>query len=296
MNEDAHINIFEEFTNHPLPDVDRVRAVDTDFVIDLVEAGNLVNKFLAITAALVPDISLDKLQQGVLFGHIVRMYKLYDSFLLLVNSNRSDTAYLVARTLTDNSIKLKYLISNIDDNLCKKFIKSSLAYDKKLLDFIQSKLNGREPLPFEKRIIESIKKTFSEAKYNIKDINFNKDKEWHENLFDLSSRVGLLDYYETMYRGGSRAEHGSWSHLKNHHLIEKEAGFEPQLGNIEPHPLLIITTNLICLSIMLDYLKFIQPHKKTFLTLIEKVIAWHSKLNENREQFINQNYGDSNLF
>lgn len=282
MNQEDHsyINIYEEVAKHPLPDIDKPRISDDDFVADLVEVGNLVNKFLAVTAALVPDFHMVKLQQGVLLGHMVRMFKLYDGFLLLISENRMEMGLLAARALTETSITLKYLIHNISEDLCQKFIKSSLAYDKKLWDFIQDKIDGRKPLPFENRMIESIKKTFEETKYNINDINFKKDKDWHENIFILSSKVGLLDYYETMYRTASRAEHGSWHHLKFYHLIEKENGYEPELGNIQPHPQLIITTNLICLGAVLDYLEYIQPEEKAFPPLVKSIIKWHVDLSK----------------
>ncbi len=288
QKKDSHINILEEAAKHPFPDINKLRTSDEDFIVDLVGVGNLINKFLAVTASLVPDLSIAKLQQGVLLGHIVRMFKLYDSFLLLVSESRSEIALLALRALTETSITLKYLIYNINDDLCQKFIKSSLAYDKKLWDFIQNKIDGREPLSFENRMIESIKKTFADTKYNIDDINFKKDKAWHEDLLTLSCKVGLLDDYETIYRTCSRAEHGSWYHLKFYHLVEGENGFEPELNNISPNPQLIIAANLVCLGAALDYLKYVTPNEKTFLVLIQNLIEWHIKLSNKRDEFLNR--------
>ncbi len=164
-----------------------------------------------------------------------------------------------------------------------------MAYDKKLWDFIQEKIRDRTPQPFENRMMESIKKTFDETQYTIEDVNFKKDKAWHENLFDLSKKIGLSDYYETLYRSCSRAEHGSWYHLKFYHLNEKDEHYEPELSTVMPHVQLIIAANLLCLGAMLDYLKYIQPDEKTFPPLLQRLIDWHVSLSKKRDAFVGGN-------
>ncbi|WP_019215742.1 DUF5677 domain-containing protein [Legionella tunisiensis] len=257
------------FAEHPLPDVDRPRVSNTDFIDDLIVAGNLVNKILVKSVALIPSISLEKLQQGILLGHMVRIYKLYDSFLLLISQNRTEMALLATRALTETSITFAYLIQSLNNVICQKFIKASLAYDKKLFDFIQSKIKDGEPLPFEAKLIEDIKNTFAKTEYDIDDINFGNDREWHADLFSLSSKVGLSELYETLYRTCSRAEHGAWYYLEFFHLTENESDYTPILENTEPHPLLLINTNLICLNAALFYSEYIQPNNTQFPLLIK---------------------------
>ncbi len=281
----SYINLHAEFAKFTLPDVEKPRASDTDFVVDLVDVSNLVNKLLAVSASLVPDQLTNKLQQGVLLGHMVRMFKLYNGFLLLVIERRIELALLAVRALTETSIILKYLTQNINDDLCKKFIKSSLGYEKKLLDFIQKKLGNSEPSQFDSRIIESIKRKFAKAGFKPEEIDFKKDKDWHENLFDLAGKVGFLDYYETMYRSGSRAEHGSWDHLEDYHLIENEHGYLPDLRNSEPNPQMIINPNIMCLGTILDYCKYIVPEEVVIPSLIPKLIEWHLAISKKRNDF-----------
>lgn len=287
--DESEINIYEEVSKHPLSNIDKPRKSNEDFIADLIEASNLVNKFLAITAASVPALVLEKLHQGILLGHAVRMYKLYDSFLLLISENRSEMALLAMRALTETSIILKYLIQNINDDIGQKFIKSSLAYEKKLLELIQNKTQSRNTLPFEKNIIESIKKTFAKTKYKTEDIIFKKDKSWHEDLFTIAEKVGLSDAYETMYRAGSHAEHGSWHHLMHYNLNETENRYEPELNNIEPNFLLINATSLMCLIVAHDYLIHINPEEKIFPKKIKELIKWIKELNTKRDNFLGLN-------
>ena len=133
----------------PLPDLERNRICVEDFIGDLVISGNRVKIFLNIIAALVPNKELDKLPQGILLGNMARLSKLYDSFLLLICEKQSEAAMLIARAIVETSINLKYFTMKINDELCNKFVKSSLSYDKKLWEFVQEKINGKKPKEFE---------------------------------------------------------------------------------------------------------------------------------------------------
>ncbi|WP_367606758.1 DUF5677 domain-containing protein [Legionella sp. W05-934-2] len=141
-----------------LPDINKHRSSEGDYLEDLISTSNQVNSYLALSAALSPSISLNKLQQGILVGHMSRIYKLYDDFLLLVSQNRPEMAILGSRTLAETSIVLKWLIkNNLNDELCNKFIRSSLAYDKKIWNLVNNKLKGREAFPFESKYLIALK-------------------------------------------------------------------------------------------------------------------------------------------
>jgi len=282
------INIKDEFDKHPLPEIDKIRNNNNDFIVDLVSASNLVLKFLGIAAAVIPDKSLTKLQQGILLSHMVRLFKLYDCFLLLICEHRFEIAILTARPIAETAIVLKYLTEKIDNSLCDSFLKASLSYDKKLFDLIQKNIKGRDPLAIEERMLKSITNTFGKTKFKLEDIEFQRDKKWHENLFVLAKQVGLEKYYETIYRVGSSAEHGSWHYLELYHLQEKTEHYEPQLEYCSPSPQLLEATNFICLNATENYIKNISPDK-TFLELIKRVLKWHQDIGNKHEEFLQNN-------
>lgn len=170
------INIQDEFNKHPLPEINKTRTSDDDFVSDLVIVSNLVLKFIAIAASVIPNKSFKKIEQGILLSHMVRLFKLYDSFLLLICENKFEIAILTSRPIAETSIVLKYLLQNINEELSDKFIKCSLAYDKKLFDLIQKNIKGRNPLPIEERMLKSIANTFSKTKLKFRTSNFKKIK------------------------------------------------------------------------------------------------------------------------
>jgi hypothetical protein len=279
------INIQDEFNKHPLPEINKTRTSDDDFVSDLVIASNLVLKFIVIAASVIPNKSFKKIEQGILLSHMVRLFKLYDSFLLLICENKFEIAILTARPIAETSIVLKYLLLNINEETCDKFIKSSLAYEKKLYDLIQKNIKGRDTLPIEKRMLQGIANNFSKTKFTIDNINFQNDKKWHENLSVLARKVGLEHYYETVYRVGSGAEHGTWQHLEMYYVHEQPEHYEPQIEYASPSPKLLEAVNYICLNATQDYIMNISPDK-VFLELIQTMIKWHQDIGMKHEEFL----------
>lgn len=85
---------------------------------------------------------------------------------------------VVARIIVETSIILQYLVKNLDDSLCEKIIKSSLAYDKKLYDFIEQNRGDKPLTDIENRMLNSIKNNFKKENIQIDDINFQNDKNW----------------------------------------------------------------------------------------------------------------------
>jgi hypothetical protein len=89
QSKNYYIEIDSQANNYLLPDLTVRHNSNNDFVKDLVVAGNRIKFFLNKTAELIPDKNIDKLTQGILLGFMVRLVKLYDSFLLLVCNDQS---------------------------------------------------------------------------------------------------------------------------------------------------------------------------------------------------------------
>lgn len=279
------LSIKEEFDKHPLPSLDKDYSRNDDFIADLVAVSNLVLLFLRIAAIIIPNGKFNKAQQGILLSHMVRLFKLYDCILLLICEHRFEIAILLSRSAAETAIVLKYLTININDELCRKFIKSSLAYDKKLHDLIKKNSSNRKLLPIEERMLKSIANTFAKTEFKLEDIKFQEDKKWHENVSVMAKEVGLERYYETIYRVGSGAEHGSWHYLELYHLQEKTDYYEPQLDYSTPSPQLLEAVNYICLQATKDYIERVNPDK-VFLDLIKIVIKWHEDIGNKHEEYL----------
>ena len=109
---DSNYVELEELPEIDLPSLDRRRETSDDFVSDLVEVSNCVRKYLILVAGIRPSADLDPLVEGVLIGHAVRLYKLYDQLCHMVSRRHGDFTIAVARMIADTVINLRYLLEN----------------------------------------------------------------------------------------------------------------------------------------------------------------------------------------
>jgi hypothetical protein len=192
---------------------------------------------------------------------------------------------LIGRAIVETSINLKYLTLNINDELCDKFVKSSLSYEKKLLEYIQNKIGSRGQEEFEKRILNSITNNFSKTKFKPDDVVFSRDRKWSADLFSLSEQVDLAEAYETMYRYLSRAEHGSWQHLEQYNLKEGAEFYKPELMFHRPDPQLICGVSLMSVVATISYYDYIVIKNNLFRKYLSDLVNWLCEISNKYNTF-----------
>jgi len=288
MNDQKHIDDLPDIS---LPNVERIRTSEKDFIDDLIEASNTTRVIIVICANLIPDPSIKKIHQGILTGHMVRIYKLYDTFVFLLSQNRMEVAIIFIRLIVDTIFNFFYLIKKKNDKLFEKFVKSSLAYDKKLYDEINKKKH-QPLLPIEERMLKSIENTINQNGYNIADINFEKDKNWHGyNIFALATKLNLLPLYEYVFRTTSGSIHGNWYEMETYHLEETEKVYQPILEYHTPKPQIITCISILVLEVTKIYVNKIYKYDTENTNLLMKALndleGWYKAIDELHENFIN---------
>src|SRR3989338_2553491 len=163
MNNQAENDIVPlELPKLELPPIVKDRKSNDDFMVDLIKVANDVNKAIILVSGVIAQKNIDLKKQDVLRGHLVRLYKLYDSYVFLIVKRRTEIVFIILRTLAETIINLHYLLKYIDTDVHKKYKRASLAYEKKLEESILSNiLNRKNKLPIEKRMLKSIANTFS---------------------------------------------------------------------------------------------------------------------------------------
>ena len=219
--------VMQHISGYKYPEIIKVRCKEADFIDDLIDVGNQVNKVLLIISHLVIEKPKDETEKAILMGHMTYLYKLYDSFLYLLIDNKTEIAMIILRTLAEISIRLRYLANNINSSICEKFIKSSLAYAKKQYDEINHKIKGKTPTPIEERMQSSIRNRFIKAGYQFEDINFQKDQRWCKDSSQLAKDLGMDTEYEFAFRTGSVAVHAGWDFLELYNLNEENGKYSP---------------------------------------------------------------------
>jgi hypothetical protein len=241
-----------------LPRVRARRTSDGDFLRDLVEAANAVRQYLVLVAGLWPTRPLDRLLRGVLVGHMVRVFKLYDSLIMLVVEHRGEIAPILLRALIDTVINLRHLLTHPSDKEVKKYIEASLAYEKKLMEEIQSRMQQRpKPLPIELRMLGSIEETFRRVGVDPASI---AAREWRgASTFQKARDAGLEVFYEFGFRPASHQVHGTWHDLEFYQLEEKNGEYRPETRFSRPRPQVVEMVSVACLETSIAYLDFVVP-------------------------------------
>lgn len=281
-------NLLKDFI---FPDAKKHRLNENEFIDDMINGCNKVRQLMMISTAIIPDPKLTKLEQGILMGHMVRLFKLYDTFVFLLADNRIESCILFTRLITDTLFNLLLLIINGEIELFNKFIRASLAYDKKLLEEINKR--KKDPLlPIEERMINSIKNAFKDEGYEVGDIKV-KDKEWQSsNTFELADKLKLLPLYEFVYRTTSQSIHGSWTEMKTYHLELDGDQYKPNIDFHSPRPQLISTTTRLALEGTKAYLHKIYIYDSENLPVIVQcinlIIDWFNEIDLEHELFINK--------
>ncbi len=281
-----------------LPEIGKERKTNDDFMRDLIKVANDVNKAIILMTGIVPqkDIAPDKLD--VLRGHLVRMFKLYDTYIFLLIERRTETAFIILRSLAETIINLLYLLKHLDTDVYKKYKRASLAYEKHLEENILNNIRNREAeLPIEKRMLESIKNTFSRSGMGDFEEKELKKTQWglEKNHLETSGKAkdtDLYPVYEYLFKTSSHFVHGSWHELDFHHLEKSTDSWgtrPPQMRYTTPKPQLLEAVSIFVMEAAQKYLSAItneSNHAKESKEYLGKISQWFLDISQEHEKYL----------
>lgn len=281
-----------------LPLVNKNREKNDDFMSDLVQVANEVNKAIIIVSGIVPQKKIELEKLDVIKGHLVRLYKLYDSYIFLIVSRRTEIAFIVLRALTETVINLEYLLKHNSTGVYKKYKRASLSYENNLQENILENILSRgSSLSIEKRMLKSIKDTFIRSGIeNIEEEEIKKTK-WGVKKGDLdisgkAKDVALESSYRIIYKSSSHFVHGSWHELDFYHLdkdLDSFGGRKPQMKYGTPKPQLIEAISIIVLNALSKYLFTITEtgdHSTKVNDYLEDISSWFVEMTNKHEEFL----------
>ena len=259
-------------------------ASEHDFVgvaVDLmIEAGSHV----CIAACALPyPAKAWNVDEAVLGGHLVRLYKLLSGLLDQTCQRRRETTFILARLAFECIVNLRYLVKFYDVELLNSYKSYSLQHEKKLLNRIELNIEAHDgdELPIETRMKNSISRAFSRSNLTPEDIPGKKIQNWgNKNLFEKAEAIGLDQAYLAMFGGGSHHIHGNWQDLLDHHLDFTEDGlFTPNLEWSQPRPQLLTTMAILSAEAVKEYIQWtkypeLSEHISILDNFIERVILF----------------------
>lgn len=253
----------EDLLHLSLPSVKTKEQTNAGWPHDFYEASLLTRDYLTYCASVKPNRNLPATHKAILIGHMVRLFKLYDTFLLLVAADRSEVAYIFCRLIIEVGIHLEFLMKKGDAKVFKEYQHASLAHDKKYLErMIQhhdrdARLGNLGPLKKE------ISLAFERAGFQIPEI---ADKpEWggsFRDTFKKAQAVGAELEYNSVFRYSSHAVHGTWSDIEHFHIFHRGDTYLPKTSFKPVGPELLPGMAQYCQTVAMEYIVFMWVSNK----------------------------------
>lgn len=201
-------------------------------------------------------------EQAVLGGHLVRMFKLMRFAMEESIERREEMLSVLVRLLAECVINLRFLVRNYSPELIRSYVVYSLQHEKELSALIRSNIDARagEALPIEERMLRSIARTFENSLLKEEELPTKKIRNWGEkNLFEKAKDIELGEVYSAIFGGPSRNVHGGWQDLLQYHLeCESPGVFQPKLEFKNPRPQAIYSLTHLIAGTLMGYVEFLD--------------------------------------
>lgn len=286
-----------DFPSVDLPDLNRTRSSNGDFMTDLIIVTNEVNKKIILVSGIVTDKNLNSQKINILRGHLVRLYKLYDSYLFLTVEKRTEIALIILRTLSEAVINFGYLIKHYNTDVFEKYMRVALVYDLKLKSSIRSNQAERQnTLGIEDRMLKSIEDAqkrsgISAGGNDVSKTKWGLQKE-HLNTEGKAKDTGLEAIYKYIFTSSSDNIHGSWHELDFHHLKQSEDA--SQIRDLDysytvPKPQMLESISIVITDVLIQYINLICSDcddKTKLQSDLDKIKTWLYGIASKHEDYL----------
>ena len=267
-----------------IPDIRRVEIDEShvrqfeseeDFMGLVVDILIEVGSFVCLAGNLLPaDRKAWNRDEAVIGGHLVRLYKLINALLEQTCQRRREISFIYVRLAFECIINLRYLIAHASDELFRSYRAYSLKHEHKLLKQIEKNIEARggEELPIERRMINSIHRSFEVSGITADTFKIGGLKNWGgKNIFEKAQAVGLETAYLAAIGGGSHSVHGNWQDLLEYHVEKTDDGsFKPDFEWHQPRPQPLNAVALQATQAVIDHLQWLASDRAEGMTNVLK--------------------------
>lgn len=277
-----------------------------DVLLDVsIEAGNHIRYLTLLTAGLGTEEDLIrndntyKLEDAVIIGHLIRIFKLYEQLVYFISTNQGEISSIFLRPIFEAFVHMKYLIIKGEDSI-KSFIKCSYKSAIQNYKHIKKQENDRELISIEKRIIDKIENRIERVNLTIEELSENKnwklDGKSFKNLIDFlhkndNNNFDWSNTYSFVFGSSSAFVHGSWYDIELNQLVyNKEKGrYSPKYDYRDVDPRYILSPSLIPLYACKDFLKWRRSDPdNVIINILDKMIVVLKYLTELDEAGISE--------
>lgn len=230
--------------------------------------------------------------EAVLGGLMIRISKLLIGYLDAVCDRHMEIANILARSIAETTINLKYLIKFYSDELIDQYISYSLRSEKELYEQIEQNIHERGyELPIESRMKESIYHTFKISDKKLDDVDSSNRTHWAGSIYSRFKALKMENTYLGIFGIQSHFVHGNWQELVFHHLIYKDGLFEPKPDWARVHPQVMLAMGIFVIEVAKDYLNIFtidSEDKSNIMKLLDECYQNLFKVDGYHERFLSQ--------
>ncbi len=250
---------------------------NSDFMNPIVEHMNHALYLLQLGVALAPTESTASRghtrNKAIVTGHMVRLAKLYEGFLIHVSGRKLELAVIFVRLIFETAVKMRYL-AQAKASSFQSYILTSYRPEKEILQDLASKAKQRELIPIEKRMMRKIKSRLKKDRISIDALM--QTTRWEidgKSVRAILQHLQLDLAYPYAYGSSSHSIHGDWYELSLHHLQRKGRYYSPDLSFDDPDPRVACPITIFCLRSLIDYIDWARADpNEIVLPTIEALI------------------------
>ncbi|MCA0349617.1 MAG: DUF5677 domain-containing protein [Bacteroidetes bacterium] len=230
-------------------------------------------------------------EEAILGGNISRLIKLNTSFLENTCNNKLEICFIIGRCLSETWINLMYMLIESEERVKKNYVKNSLITEKELWNIIISNIKERdeEVLDIEKRMQESISRSFDASDFEVDEIS--RSSKW-KSIKSRADAVAGKQFYNIYYGISSHAIHGNWQDILSNNLTKTKKGFQLKLDWQKPKtPIVeaIAVFNLKFINLFAQKEMKEYPNTKSIIESSEKLLESCILFSECHEKWIVNN-------
>jgi Family of unknown function (DUF5677) len=225
--------------------------------------------------------------RAIVVGHLVRLMKLYDCFLLHTCEKHLEICMIFFRLILETAIRLEYLLTAKRATF-KSFILTSYRPEKEHLVDLKAKARQRRLTPIEKRILGSVTTHMMRDGIRQKALLMNRSWDLDGKSFRaLLQSIGHADWgYSYGFGNGSHFVHGDWRDIIMHHVRRRGRFYEPKWQYSTPDPRVTGPTTKICLYTLLCYVRWNKCDPDNLLRpIIEELKVLNGRLDAAHERY-----------
>lgn len=263
---------------------------NNDFMNLLIELMNYCLYLLRMSVALAPTASIAvngfSKSSAIIVGHMVRITKLYEGFLIHISRNQTELAIIFCRLIYETSIRLRYIIeSKSKRRIIKSFILTSYKPEKEILEDLYEKKENRPLINIEKRMIRKIENRIRKDGISTQELINNR--AWNvdgKNTRELSKILGYEKQYVYVFSICSHFIHGDWHEIYLYHVYKKGSFYSPKLEFTTSDPRIACSMNTLCLETIIEYLAWRKSDpNNALLPVVLKLLELNRKIDSAHE-------------